>query len=239
MHSKGAIKINNLTVSYADKVIIQNLSVDFPAGKIIGLLGPNGTGKTTLIRSIVGRLKVRQGSITIFGQPAGSSKLRSQIGYMTQAPAVYPDLTVKENLRYFGTMFGQSEHQINSLINELELDNKASQLVSNLSGGQRSRVSMAVALLGHPKLLVLDEPTVGLDPLLRVKMWKLFKALADKGSTILVSSHVLDEANHCDYLMFLRDGQLLAYTTPHQLLSDTDSKTVEESFIKLTKERRA
>jgi ABC-2 type transport system ATP-binding protein len=232
-----AIEIKNLTVRLGGHTVIKNLSIDLPTGGIIGLIGPNGAGKTTLIRSIVGRQKVSLGQINIFGQKAGSAKLRKDIGYMTQAPAVYPDLTVRENVRYFASMTGQSKKYADEIIEKVELSKQNNQLVSKLSGGQRSRVSLAVSLIGNPKLLVLDEPTVGLDPILRKNLWELFNKLAGQDCTILVSSHVMDEANHCKSLLLLREGKVLAYGTAKDLCEQTHSKSVEESFIRLVGEK--
>ncbi|HEY5152990.1 MAG TPA: ABC transporter ATP-binding protein [Candidatus Saccharimonadales bacterium] len=228
-----AIRIKNLSVTLAGKKILNDITVDLPEGHIIGLLGPSGAGKTTLIRTLVGRQHITEGSATILGHLAGSALLRSEIGYMTQSPSVYLDLTVRENVRYFAIMTGQTGRHADELIKQVELVDYAGQLVGKLSGGQRSRVSLAVALLGRPKILVLDEPTVGVDPVLRQQLWAMFGQLAGHGTTLLISSHVMDEAGRCQDLLLLRDGRLLAYDTPDGLITRTGTKTVEAGFIKL------
>lgn len=228
-----AIEIKNLSVTFGSFMVLKNLSVSLPESRIIGFIGPSGAGKTTLIRSIIGRQKITTGSITIYGQAAGSSSLRQHIGYMPQETAAYHDLTVRQNLRYFATMKGLGKGAVETVIKEVELTKQAGQLVSTLSGGQQSRVSLAIALLGKPKLLVLDEPTVGLDPLLREQLWRLFRNLAGDGATLIVSSHVMDEAARCDDLLLVRDGRILAHDSPESLRKHTGSATIEQSFLRL------
>ncbi len=233
-----AIKIKNLSVTLDGSFrALKDISVDLPVGQAIGFIGPSGAGKTTLIRSIVGRQRLTAGSIEIFGLPAGSVQLRNQMSYMTQGLSVYPDLTVKENLKYFATMMGQPKKQIKAIVDEVlesvDMTDKADALVSNLSGGQKQRVSLSVALIGSPKLMVLDEPTIGLDPVLRDSLWKLFNKLTAKGTTLLVSSHSMDEAERCDDLVLIRDGRLIAHNTPDELKNITGTKTIEESFLSL------
>ena len=213
------------------------MNLELPTGKLIGFIGPSGSGKTTLIRSIVGRQKISSGTVSVLGQPAGSAGLRSDVSYMTQEPSVYRDLSVEQNIGYFAKMFGVPNGRVKMLIERMidlvELQNEKGSLVGNLSGGQIQRVSLAIALIGHPKLVVLDEPTVGLDPVLRIKLWDLFRRVADMGQTLIISSHVMDEAEHCDDLVLLRDGKVLAHESPQALCARTKSKTVEESFLKL------
>jgi ABC-2 type transport system ATP-binding protein len=239
-----AIKIKNLSVTLDGSVqALKNISVNLPVGKSVGFIGPSGAGKTTLIRSIVGRQHLTKGSIEIFGLPAGSVQLRSQLSYMTQELSVYPDLTVKENLKYFATMMGHPRKQIRSVVDgvleSVDMTDKADALVSNLSGGQKQRVSLSVALIGSPKLMVLDEPTIGLDPVLRDSLWKLFNKLTTKGTTLLISSHSMDEAERCDDLVLIRDGQLIAHNTPDELKAITGAKTVEQSFLKLVRDGKS
>lgn len=231
---KAAVRVEGLSVTLGGRVeALKGVSLELPAGKVTGLIGPSGAGKTTLVRSIVGGLKIRQGSVNVFDQPAGSAKLRRQVTYMSQELSVYPDLTVRENLRYFAVMAGQGRAAVEEALATVELEDRADALVMDLSGGQKQRVSLAMALLGAPKLMVLDEPTVGLDPVLRDKLWKLFKRLADGGTTLVVSSHSMDEATRCDNLVLIRAGQVIAHSSPRQLLEDTGCKTIEESFLKL------
>lgn len=228
-----AIEIDNLSVILGGFKVLKDISVELPAGQVIGFIGPSGAGKTTLIRSIVGRQSIDRGSIRISGAPAGSAGLRRQIGYMPQEPAAYPDLTVRQNLRYFAKMRGLDSEAADAVIKETRLGKQARQLVSTLSGGQKSRVSLGIALLGRPKLLVLDEPTVGVDPVLRQQLWELFEELAGGGATLIVSSHVMDEAARCDDLLLIRDGTVLAHDSPGDFCERTGSRTVEEGFLKL------
>jgi ABC-2 type transport system ATP-binding protein len=233
-----AVKIKNLSVTLGGQFkALKSINLELPTGKTIGVIGPSGAGKTTLIRGIVGRLGLTSGDITVFGEPAGSPGLRRQLSYMTQELSVYPDLTVRENLRYFVTMSGQprkqSEEIITGVLEAVDMSAKADSLVSNLSSGQKQRVSLAIALIGSPKLMVLDEPTVGLDPVLREKLWRLFARLADRGTTLIISSHSMDEAERCDDLVLIRDGKLIAHSSPEELRKRTGTKTIEDSFLKL------
>jgi ABC-2 type transport system ATP-binding protein len=216
---------------------LDDISFELAAGSISGFIGPSGAGKTTLIRAIVGRQRLAAGSLTVMGQPAGSAYLRHHLSYMTQEVSVYDDLTVGENLRYFGRMAGFSGKHLTQacqrVLTSVDMTDHSDQLVSSLSGGQKQRVSLAVALLGEPELLVLDEPTVGLDPVLREQLWQLFRSLASQGKTVIISSHVMDEAEHCDDLLLIRDGQLVAHDTPRALCERTATKTVEQAFLKL------
>ncbi len=222
-----------MRVRRGGNVVLDNLSLEVPAGSVTGLLGPSGSGKSTLIRSIVGVQIVEGGDVQVLGQPAGSPPLRSRVGYVTQAPSVYGDLTVRENLGYFGRILDVGPERIDEVIDEVDLRPQAGQRVDRLSGGQRARVSLATALLNRPELLVLDEPTVGLDPVLRRDLWELFHSLAEAGSTLLVSSHVMDEADRCDSLLLLRDGDLLAAITPDELRAQTGERDLETAFLSL------
>jgi ABC-2 type transport system ATP-binding protein len=212
-------------------LVLPGLSCDVAPGTVTGLLGPSGSGKTTLMRSIVGVQLVESGEVTIGGLPAGSPPLRRRIGYVTQAPSVYADLTVRENLRYFARILGAPPGRIEETIETVALGEQAGQVVHTLSGGERSRVSLATALLGRPDVLVLDEPTVGLDPVLRRDLWQTFHRLADDGTTLLVSSHVLDEASRCDQLLLLRAGRIVFTGTPDELLQSTGADNLEAAFL--------
>ncbi len=202
-------------------------------GKVTGLLGPSGCGKTTLMRSIVGVQVVESGTVTVLGEAAGHRELRNRIGYVTQAPSVYDDLTVAENLRFFARVLGAPLGEVDRCIEAVDLADRHDSVVGRLSGGQRSRASLAVALLGEPELLVLDEPTVGLDPVLRRDLWGMFHRLADQGTTVLVSSHVMDEADRCDRLLLMRDGRIIADDTPDLLRSRTATGDIESAFLAL------
>lgn len=232
-----AIEIEKLSVELGGETVLAEINLKIPAGRVIGLLGPSGAGKTTLMRAIVGVQQPASGSVTVLGKPAGSAKLRPLIGYVTQAPAVYTDLTVSENLRYFGAMVGARPPRQATVLSEVSLEPLNRRLVRDLSGGEQARVSLAVALLGKPRLLVLDEPTVGLDPVLRADLWQHFHRLARDGTSLLISSHVMDEANRCDSLILLRDGRVLATGTPELLQKETRSEDIETAFLRLVKAR--
>ena len=207
------VTVTDLVVDRGRRQVLNGLSFAVPPGQVTGLLGPSGSGKTTLMRAIVGVQQVRSGEVTVLGEPAGSADLRHRVGYVTQAPSVYDDLSVRENVRYFAALYGMRSAEADAAIADVGLADVAGQLVRDLSGGQLGRVSLACALVGSPEVLVLDEPTVGLDPVLRVDLWTRFHALADAGTTLIVSSHVMDEAGRCDRLLLLRDGDLIADST--------------------------
>jgi ABC-2 type transport system ATP-binding protein len=228
-----AVSVEHLTVVRGRTRAVDDVSFELPTGTLVGLLGPSGCGKTTLMRSLVGTQVVSSGVVRLLGQPAGSPELRDQVGYVTQVPSVYGDLTVRENLTYFATILGAPSEAIERTLADVDLRSHGGSLVGRLSGGERARVSLATALLGSPTLLVLDEPTVGLDPLLRRSLWALFRRLAAGGTTLLVSSHVMDEAERCERLLLMRDGRILADTTPAGLLSSTASADFESAFVTL------
>jgi ABC-2 type transport system ATP-binding protein len=233
----AAVTVRDLVVDRGRREVLHGLSFVVPPGQVTGLLGPSGSGKTTLMRAIVGVQVVRSGEVTVLGEPAGSPELRSRVGYVTQAPSVYEDLTVRENVRYFAALYGMSHREADAAIADVGLTDATGQLVRDLSGGQRGRVSLACALVGSPEVLVLDEPTVGLDPVLRVELWGRFHALAAAGTTLIVSSHVMDEAGRCDRLLLLRDGDLIADSTPAQLRAEGHSDDLEEAFLNLIRAR--
>lgn len=230
---KNAIEIDHLQVVRGGRPVLLDLSVRIPAGQVVGLLGPSGSGKSTLIRAIVGVQLVRAGDVRVLGEPAGAPALRHQVGYVTQSPSVYDDLTVRANVRYFASLLGAPPASVDEAIEAVDLVSHADVLVGQLSGGQRSRVSLASALVGDPQLLVLDEPTVGLDPVLRRDLWELFHRLAAQGRSLLVSSHVMDEASRCDRLLLLREGQILADDTLTGLLARTGTTDAESAFLAL------
>jgi ABC-2 type transport system ATP-binding protein len=233
MNQEPAVRIEGLRVTRAGRKVIDGLDLRVPAGQVVGLLGPSGCGKSTLLRSIVGVQRVNGGSVTVCGLPAGHPDLRRQVGYVTQAPSVYEDLTVTENLRYFAAIVGAPRQDVDRVLAQVDLGDVAHARAAQLSGGQRSRVSLAVALLGTPRLLVLDEPTVGLDPVLRRDLWGLFAEIASTGTTLFISSHVMDEATRCDRLVLMREGAVLADSTLPELLERTGAADVETAFLSL------
>ncbi|MFC1430528.1 ABC transporter ATP-binding protein [Streptacidiphilus sp. N1-3] len=228
-----AVAVRGLRVVRGGRPVLHELDLTVPAGSVTGLLGPSGCGKTTLLRSVVGVQRISAGAVTVLGQPAGSTGLRSRVGYVTQAPSVYTDLTVGENLRYFAEVLGAPRSDPARVAEQVGLGDRLEQAVGSLSGGQRARVSLAAALLGAPELLILDEPTVGLDPVLRRDLWDLFHQLAATGTTLLISSHVMDEATRCTRLLLMREGRLLADDTPAALLAATGAADVEAAFLHL------
>jgi ABC-2 type transport system ATP-binding protein len=228
-----AVTIRGLRVVRGGNEVLHEIDLDLEPGVVTGLLGPSGSGKTTLMRSIVGTQIVAGGTVQVLGLEAGVTALRSRVGYQTQAPSVYPDLTVSENLDYFGAVLGVGHRRIAETVAIVGLAGHEPQLAGTLSGGELARLSLAVALLNAPELLVLDEPTVGLDPVLRRDLWETFHGLADAGATVLVSSHVMDEADRCDWLLLLSDGKVLASGTPEKLRADTGTADLGEAFLAL------
>src|SRR5262245_54645000 len=236
--SNDAIEVRDLVVVRGKRTVLHSLTCTVPRGSVTGLLGPSGSGKTTLMRCIVGVQKIASGTVTVLGEEAGSAQLRSRIGYLTQSPSVYADLTVRENARYFASLYdGVSHRDADQVVAEVGLADQAKQLVSTLSGGQLSRASLACAMVGRPEVLVLDEPTVGQDPVLRDELWKRFRELAANGSTLLVSSHVMDEANRCDRLLLIREGRLIADDTPAAVKAEAGQNDLDEAFLTLIRTR--
>lgn len=233
----NAVTVRGLVVRRGTREVLHGLDLDLAPGQVTGLLGPSGSGKSTLIRAIVGVQVVESGHVEVLGHPAGSAALRSRVAYVTQSPSVYADLTVRANTRYFARLLhpdrSRADAAAEQAIERVSLTDHADALVGDLSGGQSSRVSLAAALVGDPDVLVLDEPTVGLDPVLRRDLWRLFHDLADAGAAVLVSSHVMDEAARCDRLLLLREGRILADDTPAGLLASTGEADAEAAFLHL------
>ncbi|MDT4995376.1 MAG: type transport system ATP-binding protein [Actinoplanes sp.] len=233
----AAVEVRDLVVERGRKPVLHGVTCSVATGRVVGLLGPSGSGKTTLIRAIVGVQIVTSGTVTVLGSPAGSRALRRTVGYVTQSPSVYADLSIRENARYFASLYGLGAAEAERGIVDVGLADAAGQLVGNLSGGQRSRASLACALLGTPRLLVLDEPTVGQDPVLRADLWARFHELADQGTTLLVSSHVMDEAARCDRLLLIREGRLIADDTPDAVRARAGTDDLDEAFLRLIREQ--
>ncbi|HPT94120.1 MAG TPA: ABC transporter ATP-binding protein [Microbacteriaceae bacterium] len=228
-----AVSVRGLHVRRGKITVFDGIDVEIARGQITGLLGPSGCGKTTLMRSIVGVQKVAAGTVTVLGHPAGTAPLRHRVAYDTQGASVYGDITIEQNLRYFARLIGAPRSDVARVLAQVGLSDQATQRADSLSGGQEHRVSLAVAMLGSPELLVLDEPTVGLDPVLRAELWHLFRELADAGATLIVSSHVMDEALRCDRLLLMRAGHIIADTTPDGLLADTGTADPDAAFLAL------
>ena len=226
------IEVRDLHVVRGGAVVLPGISLDVTPG-VTGLLGPSGCGKSTLMRSVVGVQQVRGGTVTILGTPAGDRSLRDRVGYVTQAASVYDDLSLAENLRFFARVLGLGTAGTDAAIEAVDLTDHRDQIVGTLSGGQRSRASLAVALLGKPDVLVLDEPTVGLDPVLRRDLWALFHRLADAGVAVLVSSHVMDEADRCNRLLLMREGRIIADGTPDEITQRSGVEDIEAAFLKI------
>ncbi|GAB3862298.1 ABC transporter ATP-binding protein [Micromonospora andamanensis] len=228
-----SIAVRGLVVDRGGRRVLHGIDATVPRGSVTGLLGPSGSGKTTLMRAIVGVQVISAGTVTVLGAPAGSPPLRHRVGYLTQAPSVYADLTVRENARYFAALHGRDRAEADRAVADVGLAPAAGQLVGTLSGGQRSRASLACALVGDPELIVLDEPTVGQDPVLRADLWARFHALAATGTTLLVSSHVMDEAARCDRLLLIREGRLIADDTPDAVRATAGVDDLDEAFLRL------
>jgi len=231
-----AIVVEHLRVVRGVREVLPDLSVRVPRGQVIGLLGPSGGGKSTLMRAVVGVQVIAGGTVTVLGEEAGSPGLRRRVGYLTQAPSVYGDLTVRDNVDYIAKVMGVGSDATDRAIATVDLTDHADARVENLSGGQESRANLACTLVGDPEVLVLDEPTVGLDPVLRRDLWDMFRGLAAEGRTVLVSSHVMDEAVRCDRLLLLREGRILSDSTLPELLERTGAADAEEAFLALIDE---
>ena len=229
----GAIRVEELRVVRGGQLVLPGISLTVEGAKVTGLLGPSGSGKTTLMRAIVGVQRIESGTVEVLGEPAGAPTLRPRVGYVTQAPSVYGDLSVEENLLYFARVLGAPRSRIGEVAAVVGLAAYAGRIVRTLSGGERARVSLATALLNEPDVLVLDEPTVGLDPVLRRDLWDAFHALAAGGTTLLVSSHVMDEAGRCDELLLMREGRIVAAEPPGELLARTEAPDLERAFLAL------
>jgi ABC-2 type transport system ATP-binding protein len=238
---EAAIEVRDLVIERGKRRVLHgDLSCTIPPGSVTGLLGPSGSGKTTLMRAMVGVQVVKSGTVTVLGEPAGSASLRSRIGYLTQAPSIYGDLTVRENARSFASLYrGVTFADADAAIEAVGLGEAADQLVSTLSGGQWARASLACTLVSRPEVLILDEPTVGQDPVLRDDLWRQFRAMAATGTTVLVSSHVMDEAARCDRLLLIREGRLIADDTPDGVRAAAGTADLDAAFLNLIRAREA
>lgn len=229
------IKIKDVHKSFDKKEVIKGITMEIESGDIICLLGPSGAGKTTLIRLLSGAIKANEGEIIIGKEKVPSMKAIEQMGFMPQNDGVYNDITGLENMNFFGGLYGLTgitlKKRVEALLKLLDLYDDKDKLVINYSGGMKKRLSLAITLLSRPKLLLLDEPTVGLDPVLRKTIWKQFKELKKDGVTIIVSTHVMDEASKCDKVALIYEGKLIAYNNPQTLIAKTPNKDIEEIFF--------
>lgn len=229
----SSVEVAKLVVRRGGRLVIPGLDLTIDTGSVTGLLGPSGCGKSTLIRSIAGVQEVESGTVTVLGEPAGNAANRARVAYVTQASSVYPDLTVEQNLAYFAALYRADRSAIDDALRAVDLTDHRGALTRDLSGGQRTRVSLAAALLSRPALYLLDEPTVGLDPVLRRDLWAMFRHLAEEGATLLVSSHVMDEADRCDRVLLMREGRLIADDSPDGLRAATGATDIESAFLAL------
>lgn len=236
--ASSAVEIQGLNVTRGGAPALRDVDLSIPRGSITGLLGPSGCGKTTLMRCVVGTQIIESGTVTVLGRPAGSTPLRHRVGYVTQEPSVYLDISIRDNVRYFASLYGRGHDSVEETIDAVGLRTHADHAAGDLSGGQLGRVSLACALVGRPDVLVLDEPTVGLDPVLRAELWDHFADLAASGTTLLVSSHVMDEADHCESLLLLREGRLLAHVSPDELRRRTGKSNLEDAFLVLIRDQQ-
>ena len=233
MNTTACVDVQRLDVRRGSALVLDHVEFQLAPGRIIGLLGPSGSGKSTLLRSIVGNQVISSGTVSVLGKPAGHKSLRNRVGYMTQATSVYDDLSVRQNIAYFAKILGQPPAEVDRVLEATDLADQAGRLATGLSGGQRNRVSLAIALLGSPEIVILDEPTVGLDPVLRADLWAMFSQLAATGLCLVVSSHVMDEAMRCDEILLLREGKLLGQMTPAALMESTGADNPENAFVAL------
>ncbi|WP_296136066.1 ABC transporter ATP-binding protein [uncultured Tessaracoccus sp.] len=231
-----AVAVDGLVVHRGKVEVLRGVSCTLPRGSITGLLGPSGCGKTTLMRTIVGVQHLTSGTVTVLGLSAGDKELRHRMAYTSQAVSVYRDVTVRDNVRYFARLVGAEQGAVDEAIERVELTDFAGRRVDELSGGQANRASLACALVGSPEVLMLDEPTVGLDPLTRESLWQTFRSIADDGTTILVSSHVMDEATRCDSVLCMRDGRFLAHEPIADIQRRTGTTNPDAAFLALVKE---
>jgi len=233
MSEAFAVDVDNVVKSFGTIRALDGITLRVRQGEIYGLLGPNGSGKTTLIRAVVGLVAPDSGTVTVLGRRMPDLNILSSVGYMTQAAALYPDISVEENLRFFAAISG-ADSNVDEVLRVVELEQRRKSVVATLSGGMRQRCSLACALVHRPRLLLLDEPTVGVDPQLRVQFWDYFREMAAAGTTILVSSHVMDEAERCQRLGLIRFGKLLAEGSPDQVRAAAGTNNLEEAFLKLS-----
>jgi ABC-2 type transport system ATP-binding protein len=232
MAESFAVDVQGVQKKFGSLQALDGVTLRIRSGEIYGLLGPNGAGKTTLIRSMVGLVAPDAGTVTVLGRRMPNVENLRNVGYMTQQAALYPGLSVEENVQFFAAVNG-AESGVTDALKLVELEQRRKSVVTTLSGGMRQRCSLACAIVHKPKLLLLDEPTVGLDPQLRVRFWDSFRKMADSGTTIVVSSHVMDEAERCQRLGLVQYGKLLAEGSPDEIRTLAGTNNLEEAFLRL------
>lgn len=235
MDLENVIKVTNLEVKYDRVTILKNISLNIKKGEIIGFLGPSGSGKTTLVKALIGMKAPTKGDIEVLGKKMPSLEAIAQVGYMAQSDALYEDLTALDNLLFFGELYDlkgkAAKARAMELLSLVDLEKDAHKAVKNYSGGMRRRLSLAIALIHSPELLILDEPTVGIDPVLRRSFWNEFERIKNNGGSIIVTTHVMDEAYHCDRLSLIRDGEIIANGSPDEIISASGTQNIEEAFL--------
>ncbi|MCZ2257672.1 ABC transporter ATP-binding protein [Sporosarcina sp. G11-34] len=232
---KECVSIRHVSKSFGKQQVLEDINLEIIEGEIFGLLGPSGAGKTTLVKQLAGLDTPTSGENYVFQEKMPSLQLINRIGYMAQADGLYEDLSAKENMDFFSALYGlkgkKQADRIKEVMELVKLSNDVKKLVKNYSGGMKRRLSLAIALLHEPELIILDEPTVGIDPVLRKSIWEAFDDLKKQGKTLIVTTHVMDEAGKCDRLGLMRDGRLIAVGTPNELKERTNTGTIEEAFL--------
>ncbi|WP_055669568.1 ABC transporter ATP-binding protein [Desnuesiella massiliensis] len=232
---KEVITLNNVNISFSKQEVLKDISFKVNKGEILGILGPSGSGKTTLIKAIVGMIAANKGEVGVLGMKMPSLKASDKIGYMAQADALYDDLSALDNLLFFGELYGlkgeKAKKKALELLKLVNLDENMRKKVSYFSGGMKRRLSLAIALIHEPEILILDEPTVGIDPVLRREFWDEFERIREGGATIILTTHVMDEAEHCDRLALIREGEIIALETPDLLKVKSKGNTIEDAFL--------
>lgn len=235
MNNDNVIKATDLEIKYDKTTILKNINLNIKKGEIVGFLGPSGSGKTTLVKALIGMKAPTKGEIEVFGVRMPSLEVVAQVGYMAQSDALYDDLTALDNLLFFGELYNlkgkASKERSMELLELVDLQRDANKAVRNFSGGMKRRLSLAISLIHSPELLILDEPTVGIDPVLRKSFWNEFKRIKENGGSIIITTHVMDEAYNCDRLSLIRDGEIIADGSPKEIISSSGTNTIEEAFL--------